>query len=187
MEQISKHDALAILLESKVNHCLALAEKYYHQKFEYQSIQINLKGRAAGQIRYQNTRSPSANLPLLRFNPYLLKKYGQEFIDQVVPHECAHLVVYVVHGFTSLGRRIRPHGSEWKAVMQGLYQLEPKVTHNFEVQRKQREHYIYLCQCHKLEHSLSVIRHNKVLRGQAKYLCKHCKEGISYKEQRVAQ
>lgn len=186
MAPISKNSVLLSLLEDKVKHCLALAEKCYLRKFEYQSIDINIRGRAAGQICYpQSNYSP--NLPLLRFNPYLLEKYGEEFIDQVVPHECAHLVVYAIYGLKDKhGRKIKPHGSEWKDVMRDLYKLEPLVTHQFEVQRPKKDQYIYLCQCSALEHHLSVIRHNKVMRGQARYLCKHCKEGILYKELRAA-
>lgn len=185
MTLILKSNVLVGLLENKVKQCLALAEERYRRKFEYQSIQINIRGRAAGQIRYQNSIL-SPKLPLLRFNPYLLEKYGEVFIDQVAPHECAHLVVHAIYGFNNkLGKKIRPHGREWKAVMLELYKLEPVVTHKFEVQQSKKDQYIYLCQCSEVEHCLSIIRHNKVMRGQARYLCKRCREGINYKEVRA--
>ncbi|MFT7186205.1 MAG: SprT protein [Pseudohongiellaceae bacterium] len=170
-------------LEKKVTGCLLKAEQQFRQSFDYQSIEINIRGRAAGQIKY--TYSSKAyfknlndhqNLPVLRFNPYLLAKYKETFIDQVVPHECAHLVAYALFGM-----KIKPHGSEWKAIMVNLYQQSPDVTHRFEIARKAIRLFDYGCGCLDINHQLTVIRHNKIVKQKAVYLCKNCRSPLIYK------
>jgi len=161
-------DSLIDSLELKVKHCLSLAEQQYQRKFNYQAINIDIRGRAAGQIRYELSRK-LISLPVLRFNPYLLTQYKDVFIEQVVPHECAHLVAYQLYGM-----KIKPHGVEWKTQMTALYGLVPSVTHTFEVPQKARRTFDYLCACKNTTHHLTAIRHNKIRRETARYICKSC-------------
>jgi predicted SprT family Zn-dependent metalloprotease len=49
---------------------------------------------------------------LIRLNPVLLKSGNREMLDETLVHEAAHLVVYWRHG-----RRVRPHGQQWQALM----------------------------------------------------------------------
>ncbi len=163
-----RESSLIDLLEQKVKECLSLAEDQYQRKFDYRAVHVNIRGRAAGQIRYENP-SVSNVLPLLRFNPYLLERYKESFVEQVVPHECAHLVAYALYGI-----KIKPHGAEWKSLMRDLYNQTPAVTHHFDMPQKARKTFAYQCACPGLDHSLSVIRHNKILRQKARYLCKNC-------------
>jgi len=166
-------DSLIEALELKVKHCLLLAEKQYQRKFNYQVIKIDIRGRAAGQIRYEYSRK-AISLPVLRFNPYLLSQYKDVFIEQVVPHECAHLVAYQIYGM-----KIKPHGLEWKTQMSALYGLLPKVTHTFEVPKRVRKTFAYLCACEDVTHRLTAIRHNKIRRETARYLCKGCGSALA--------
>jgi len=173
---------LTAKLESKVKFCLEQAELQFRQVFDYQSIEINIRGRAAGQIRYGysskvgcSASKATRNLPILRFNPYLLEKYKETFIDQVVPHECAHLVAYALFGM-----KIKPHGSEWQALMVNLYQQTPDVTHRFEIAAKVRRLFDYRCGCIDVNHQLTVIRHNKINKQKAAYLCKKCRSPLTY-------
>ena len=168
-------------LLQKVTTCLQKAEQQYRKTFDYQAVEINIRGRAAGQIRYgyatRGNRSGltvNRDLPILRFNPYLLAKYKETFIDQVVPHECAHLVAYALFGM-----KIKPHGLEWKTQMSALYGLLPKVTHTFEVPKRVRKTFAYLCACEDVTHRLTAIRHNKIRRETARYLCKNCGSALA--------
>jgi len=172
-------------LEQKVNTCLKIAEQQFRKTFDYQAVEINIRGRAAGQIRYgYAARGVSQNLkvdrdlPILRFNPYLLAKYKETFIDQVVPHECAHLVAYALFGM-----KIKPHGSEWKALMVNLYHQTPHVTHRFEIATNARRLFDYRCGCVDLNHQLTVIRHNKIMKQKAVYLCKKCSHPLTFKSE----
>ena len=169
-------------VEQKVKDCLSKAELKFRQHFGYQSIEIDIRGRTAGQIRYgyaskgnKKVLRTEQNLPILRFNPYLLAKYKETFIDQVVPHECAHLVAYALFGM-----KIKPHGAEWKALMANLYQQAPDVTHRFEILSKTRRMFDYSCGCIDINHQLTVIRHNKIIKQKAVYLCKKCRSPLTY-------
>ena len=149
--------------------------------FKYSSININIRGRAAGQIQYSHLikkgrQKYPGSLPNLRFNPYLLERYKIEFIEQVVPHECAHLVAYELYGMN-----IKPHGLEWKKIMVSLYNQTPHVTHRFEIAKTTRRLFNYNCECIDVNHELTVIRHNKILKQKAVYLCKKCKSPLTFK------
>ena len=88
----------------------------------------------------------------IRLNPVLLLENQQAFIDEVVPHELAHLLVWKHFG------RVAPHGKEWKWMMESV--LGRKNT------------FPYRCQCQ--QHQLTVRRHNRVMRGEATYRCVRC-------------
>ena len=123
-------------------------------------VLFNLRGQAAGQANYRATR--------IRFNQELLRKYKAEFINQTVPHEFAHLIAY-----QKFGRRIKPHGKEWKSVMIELG-ASPSRTHGFEASsaRKLRR-FLYQCNCEGSSYELTSIRHNRIQRGQM-YICSKC-------------
>jgi SprT protein len=49
----------------------------------------------------------------------LLLENQQAFIDEVVPHELAHLLVWKHFG------RVAPHGKEWKWMMESVLGVPP--------------------------------------------------------------
>ena len=124
------------------------------------TVSYDLKGLAAGQANYQYNR--------IRLNRELLEKYGADFICQTVPHEFSHLVAYEVYG-----RRIKPHGNQWRSVMIALG-AEPSRTHKYEATKTRHlKRYLYKCGCPGKKHELTSIRHNRIRRG-AGYLCGKC-------------
>lgn len=63
-----------------------------------------------------------------------------ERVWETVLHEYAHLVVWEFHG-----KNVAAHGTEWKNAMRALG-LEPRVTHNYECERRRREKpFAYKC------------------------------------------
>lgn len=156
---------------------LSLASHFYQCDFTIAGIHFDLKGRSAGQVRFpvSNFRKVASD-PLIRINSMLLVQYGERFISEVVPHECAHVVVY--HLFQrdrSLWKiKPKPHGREWQRVMREVFSMEPGVTHNFVLPDSSNKKFHYQCACLGKQHELSLIRHNKVNRGQTRYLCRHC-------------
>ena len=58
----------------------------------------------------------------IRLNPVLLLENQQAFIDEVVPHELAHLLVWQHFG------RVAPHGKEWKWMMEGVLGVPARRT-----------------------------------------------------------
>ena len=102
----------------------------------------------------------------IRLNPVLLLENQREFIDEVVPHELAHLLVWQHFG------RVAPHGKEWKWMMESVLGVPARRTHRFELASVRQNTFPYRCRCQ--QHQLTVRRHNRVVRGEATYRCVHC-------------
>jgi SprT protein len=159
----------------KVNECIQKCSDYFDYQFTYDDLKFDLGGQSAGQ--FVALRKPFNRVYLkLRFNDFLLNKYQHAFIEEVVPHECAHLVVFQYFGKLHNGSRVLPHGKQWKFVMRDIYGCEPVVRHKFEVDQKTGKRFNYRCACVDERHELSIVRHNKIKRNKAKYLCKKCKQ-----------
>lgn len=99
----------------------------------------------------------------IQLNSIMLNENGEKFINEVVPHELAHLITFQKFG------KVKPHGQEWQYIMSEIMKKEPKVTHNFNIKRNE---YVYICNCQ--EHYLSPIRHNKIRKNKASYQCRKC-------------
>lgn len=99
----------------------------------------------------------------IQLNSTMLSENGIVFIEEVVPHELAHLIVYKKFG------KVKPHGNEWQYIMSQILGKIPKTTHNFAIKRT---NFIYYCQCQ--EHFLTKIRHNKIQHNNTEYLCRKC-------------
>lgn len=160
---------LALRLQAAVLQRYAQAEQYYLKSFPRPEIRTDLRGRSAGMAVLQ------ANC--LRFNRVLLQENEASFLQEVVPHEVAHLLAWKLHG-----RNIRPHGPEWQQIMQQVFGLEPRRTHVFDVRRSARQDYVYTCACPGREHPLTLRRHNKIRQGQA-YICVRCSARLCFLRQ----
>ncbi|MGL5286794.1 MAG: SprT family zinc-dependent metalloprotease [Aeromonas sp.] len=156
------------LMTERVDACLTLAEQKLGRTFPRPRIRCDLRGRAAGTARLQSWE--------LRFNPTLFAANQAAFLNEVVPHEVAHLLVYALWGSGRGARRVLPHGSQWQSVMREVFGLAPKVTHNFNLAPLAERTFPYRCACR--EHALSVRRHNKVRRGEARYHCRVCRSEL---------
>jgi len=151
--------------------CLLQASDIHQTRFRSIEVRFDLKGRAAGMYRVQRRKR------VIRYNPYLFAKYFDHNLQTTVPHEVAHYVTDMLFGL----RNIQPHGKHWQAVMLSLG-AEPHVTGDYDlagipVRRQRRFHY----QCACSEHQVSSVRHNRVLRGDMKYLCRACRTEICYR------
>jgi SprT protein len=147
---------------------LEAAKQCFNKNFAPIPIVFDLQGKCA--CMYQR----SAQGRRIRYNPYLMSKYFQHSLDQTVPHEVAHYVTDCMWPF----RRVRPHGKEWRSVMEA-FGVEPKVTGNFDltgIPVKQYQKFTYSCSC-KI-HQLSAIRHRRQSSGMADYYCRACKQRL---------
>ena len=151
------------LVSKKLEELRLKAQELYSVNIE-PSVSFDLGGQSAGQANYRTNR--------IRLNRQLLEKYTTEFVVQTVPHEFAHLVAH-----KKFGRRIKPHGHEWRSVMIALG-AKPSRTHNFAVSptRKLRR-YMFQCNCHDKKHELTSIRYNRIRRGVI-YYCPACKRPL---------
>lgn len=122
------------------------------------SVLYQQRGTAAGTAWLEKNE--------IRLNPVLLIENQQAFIDEVVPHELAHLLVWKHFG------RTPPHGKEWKWMMQTVLGVTPSRTHQFAVQSVRTRTFPYHCPCQ--QHQLTLRRHNRVIRGETQYRCTRC-------------
>lgn len=168
--------ALHEQLLARVDACFAQAEARLGRPFPRPRIHLNMRGRAAGSARLQTWE--------LRFNPALCQANQQAFMDEVVPHEVAHLLVHALWGEGRGRSRVLPHGRQWQSVMREVFGLEPRTTHSFDLAVLAQRTFAYACDCQ--QHRLSVRRHNKVLRGEARYHCRRCRQPLVPQPEPVA-
>ncbi|MEE9357423.1 SprT family zinc-dependent metalloprotease [Candidatus Vondammii sp. HM_W22] len=159
------HADLNKRIENRSLGLLRQAERHYNRTMPEIEIRFDLRGRGAGMVCF-----PVIGKPSIRYNKLLLKENFEIFLAETVPHEIAHLVAR-----TLFGKKIRPHGAEWKSVMD-YFGIEAKRCHDFDVSRSSRrslERFNYLCSCR--EHQLTSIRHNRAQAGTV-YSCRRCGE-----------
>ncbi len=153
----------------QTRHYLLLAKQLLQQDFLFPAINFDLTGKSAGYFK----RLPDGSCEI-NYNRQLLNLHTQDFLQRTIPHEVAHLVAYQVHGI-----RIKPHGNEWKSIME-LFAADSSRCHSYDVSKlKTRQYRRFLYQCSCRSHQLSSIRHNRVISGQ-RYVCKQCKQQLSY-------
>ncbi len=147
----------------KTRQLIVWASRHFDRRITQPEILFDLSGKSAGMAVFSATGSVR-----IRYNRTLLHNNGVDFLNQTVPHEAAHLVARALYG-----RHIRPHGPEWRSVMQ-LFGAEPVRCHRFEVpdrSRRRMRYFTYRCACQT--HRLSAIRHHRSQAG-VNYLCRRC-------------
>ena len=142
-------------------------ELYPELDMPHVPVSFNLRGQTAGMVRYRmgEIKDLRLNLDILN-NP----NHTDDFIAQTVPHEWAHVIQRVKYGHRdNYGRRIKPHGSEWKRIMRKLG-VEVKRCHSYEC-KKARTVRTVDYQCDKCETVMefTLVRHNKCARRGIRY------------------
>lgn len=159
--------ALQREVESLTRQLLTAAGAHFKRDTGKVTVKFDLTGKAAGMAIF-----PLRSAPIIRYNALLLTENRDDFLKRTVPHEVAHIVARRL-----FGKKIRPHGPEWRQVMQ-LFGAEASRCHNYDVSRSSRrtlKRYPYRCDCRT--HQLSSIRHNRVLQGQS-YHCRSCRQPL---------
>jgi SprT protein len=160
-----------------VELCIELASDYFNKSLAMPDVRFDLRGKSAGQARFEIQRTfgiVKQSTSSIRFNRLLMEENFQAFIDDVAPHETAHVIARQVYG-----GKIKPHGQEWKMIMRDVLNKSPSVTHQFDVTRASPKPFIYQCECDDVQHALSAIRHNRIQRKQSSYLCRQCNRSLS--------
>lgn len=155
-------DTLQIQIKECLLRCLHAAETQFQQNFVMPCIFIHKKGSIAGTAHLRSNT--------IKLNGQLLLEHQTTFIEEIVPHEFAHLLVYTLYG------KVRPHGKEWQSIMESLFKLPAKRTHSFTNRQLQLNRFRYTCQCQI--HYLTLIRHNRIQRKRSEYHCLQCKQKL---------
>jgi len=128
------------------------------------AVSFALRGRTAGDA--------CGRTGTIRYNAELLERHGDRFLEEIVPHEVAHVVV----GRLFPGRR-RPHGPEWRAVM-AFFGAPARSCHAFETTPARKVGRVpYRCACAQ-PHLLTPRAHRRIRRGHATYHCVRCRETL---------
>jgi len=158
---LTEQDKKALKLQGE--HFFIEAECFFDRAFKRPEYQFNQRGRAAGTAHLQRN--------LIKLNPTLFINNKEEFFEQVIPHEVAHLITFQHYG------KVRPHGKEWQHVMVNVFKRPALTTHQLDIKDVVGKQFHYRCAC--TSHQLTIRRHNKVLKGE-RYQCKHCRTLLQY-------
>lgn len=140
-------------------------------------IVFDLRGRSAGMYRVK--RNIIRHKREIRYNPYIFSKYFDDNFKTTIPHEVAHYVCDIIYGL----HNIKPHGKEWKMIMQS-FAADPAVTANYDltgIPLRNKTLFTYHCACR--EHQLSAVRHNRIKKNLRQYCCSACKQTLSVRKQ----
>jgi SprT protein len=168
MEGMS-HLQLQSVAEKETRQLLTSAEQHFKLSPSHPTILFDLKGKTAGVLSIQKYGATK-----IRYNAALLQQYGQQFIQQTVPHEVAHLIARRLHG-----PNIKPHGREWRTIM-SFFNTPAMRCHNYDTSMsavRTMRYYEYQCQCKT--HQISAIRHNRSNSGVT-YLCRLCGSSLVF-------
>mgnify|MGYP002742498001 FL=1 len=152
---------LKLQAQRQLKQSLALANQFFNKEFTIPVMNFELRGQKAGVAYLQQNE--------IRLNPVLLVENGAAFIQQVVPHELAHLLVYQQFG------RVQPHGKEWKMMMERVLGVPAHIYHKFSTASVAKQ-FSYQCGCQT--HLLSVRRHNAIQHNQRSYICRNCNQPL---------
>jgi SprT protein len=164
------------VVEQTVKHYIEMAERQHGRSFNMPTIEYFPKGRKGGHANPWTW--------MVGFNAGLLEDNLQRYMVRTIPHEVAHLIVFAIHGEIKKGSKCVWHGEEFKAQMRA-FGCEETRCHTMDTskvrqaKRKTKKH-VYVCECgHTM--NLSSVRHNKMLRGRAKYFHKcHTDGSLTY-------
>lgn len=108
-----------------------LEEKLGFPKLSRPRIEFKKLGRAAG--RCTSTWGPNKGLDqVLHINPDFLTNYGEDMLDNVLPHEVCHAVATQIFR-VKRGMKIKSHGPEWGGLMR-MIGLAPRPCHSYDLE-----------------------------------------------------
>jgi SprT protein len=114
----------------------------------------------------------------IRLHKKLYKEYRNKYVNDVLPHEFAHLVVYELN--KKRRKKYTDHGKFFKEVCSLLQPRKRKreIVYAKVLEGKQENFYIYRCDCSH-DYIFSEKLHKEILDG-AEYYCPQCKKIMKF-------
>jgi SprT protein len=154
-----------------VAHFTEMGNKKFGINMAVPTTLFNKRGTTAGEASYSTHT--------VNFNADMCAQNFDEFINQVVPHEVAHLVTHEKYSKgTKRFNNVKAHGHEWRHVMV-TFGLSPDRCHKMDVSefKQQRTKYEYVCPSCGRSYKVGGKIHNNIQGGKV-YVCK-CKGRLS--------
>lgn len=157
--------SLLLCAEQRTSDCVDLANQHFAKNFTVPQVSLNQRGKIAGTAHLHKN--------VIKLNHTLFSDNVAHFINEVIPHEVSHIIVFQQYG------KVRPHGIHWKNVMQQVFGLPPNVRHSLDVTKVEGKTFSYYCDCGSIK--LSIRRHNKIIKNKQTYICRKCHQVLSEK------
>lgn len=153
---------------ARVEHFVNLANEIYNTDLSMPCVRFDKRGRVGATACYGR--------PELNFNVGLMIDNWDEYMNQVVPHEVAHLVKDHVYGTESKGRLHSPHGLYWKQIMRS-FGCEPDRCHSMDTSKvaQHKTKHVYKCSCCNTEVVVGPKIHKKISGGYSGYGHRGCR------------
>lgn len=161
---------------NRIKHFVDMGNSVFNTDMDFDNIRVRFdkRGTTAGTALYINELDME-----LDFNVGLMVDNWDEFMNDTIPHEVAHLFKNHMYGTDRKGRMQSPHGYYWQQIMRRLG-VDPSRCHSMDVSKvaMPKTKHIYKCSCCQEELVISQVRHNKMRRGGRVYFHSPCgKEG----------
>ena len=153
-----------IAVNERVDNLIDMGNAHFGTDCNVPHVRFDKRGTCGGTANYSKME--------LNFNAGLMVDNWDEYMNQIIPHEVAHIIKTHIYGYGK-GRN-SAHGANWKRVMRA-FGVEPDRCHNMDVSKVKQykaplKKYIYVCQCGcDKEVILSAVRHNRMVRGTHNY------------------
>lgn len=144
---------------------IVLANSLYQTNMPIIPVSFDLTGHTIGMYKVSPYKK------IIRYNALIFNKYFEENIQETVPHEVAHYIVDMQFG----AKKVRPHGLEWRSIMQRFGANASRVAQYDLTGIPKRRYSTIAYQCDCQTHELGIRRHNKVIQGKTNYFCRHCR------------
>ena len=155
----------------RVDHFISIACDAYNRELEGPHVRFDKRGTTGG--------TANCSLNELNFNAGLMVDNWDEYLNQIIPHEVAHLVKGAVYGTERKGELMRSHGTYWQRIM-CQFGIEPDRSHSMDISKVQqpKRKFVYECECCSVEFVLSSVKHNRIERSRSRF--QHCGQDITF-------
>jgi SprT protein len=160
--------------EIAIMKAIKIAQDHYGREFTMPEITFRLRGRTAGywHVYYATETLPERHT--IKVHLQLMTENYEDYCKQVIPHEVAHMVAYLLHG-----KNISGHGYEWQRVMFDCFGLFPDQYHRYatsHLKKNKMRQFVYACACKS--HTIPARKHNRLQKGHT-YTCRSCGTALS--------